>query len=497
MILNQKTTFIRMKKTYLFIFLVLMSFTTKAQQIGMYSHYYYKPMIYNPAFTGNGDVTNVFLVSRSQWVDFKNSPQLNIVTIDGTLMDKAGLGFGLITDRKGLSNRIGGNIAYSYRLKLNENTSLRFGISIGVIDQTMDYSKAIVEDPSDPTLFNEVQRKTTFDGNAGLAFIWKNLEVGAAVPQAIGNKVNYVENTDVRSYYAQTRHYMGSLKYKIVLSKNKGLSLTPLALVRFVSNAPFQYDGNLNFDWNDKFWLGATYKSNYAVSANVGIRIHKQLYVGYSYDFIIGNIGSYSGMAHELMLNFKFGKKEKQAAPAPAPKEDKKALENKAYENRMDSLENLEKQNQQKIKELLEQLEQQKNQQQQQQQTQQNQQTEVPSHTNDNQNAQVVADNINKVQENGIWIITNQTKDFRDAQDHEPQKGFYVIVGTFFYRDLGIAETKRFVDKGFPADWVFYEPKKYNYVYTNRVSTKAEALHKAKELNAQGVSEVWIEELIK
>jgi hypothetical protein len=163
----------------------------------------------------------------------------------------------------------------------------------------------------------------------------------------------------------------------------------------------------------------------------------------------------------------------------------------------MDSLENLEKQNQQKIKELLEQLEQQKNQQQQQQQTQQNQQTEVPSHTNDNQNAQVVADNINKVQENGIWIITNQTKDFRDAQDHEPQKGFYVIVGTFFYRDLGIAETKRFVDKGFPADWVFYEPKKYNYVYTNRVSTKAEALHKAKELNAQGVSEVWIEELIK
>jgi len=487
--------FKRMKKIYLFSLLFLSAYFLNAQQIGMYSHYYYKPMIYNPAFTGTGDATNVFLISRTQWVDFKNAPQLNIITIDGNLMHKkAGLGFGLITDRKGLSNRIGANINYAYRLTINENTYLRFGVSVGVIDQTFDYSKAIVQDASDPSLFNDVQRKTSFDGNAGLGFIWKGLELGAAVPQIIGNKFNYVENTGIRSYYAQARHYMGSLKYKIIISKDKGLSITPLALVRFLPNTPFQYDGNLNFDWNDKFWLGATYKSDYAVSANVGFRIHKQLYVGYSYDIITGSIGKYSGMGHELMLNFKFAKKEKEI-PAPTPKEDK-VIENKLYENRMDSLQNQVKYNQKKIKELTEKLEKQIQEQKVKQEPQP--QTElVPTFNNDNQNAAVIANNTTKVLEDGVWILTNQTKDFEDAENHEPQKGYYVIVGTFVYRDFAIAETKRFIDKGYNADWVYYKTKKFNYIYTNRVAYKDEAVKIVKQLQATGITDGWIQELIK
>lgn len=488
-------TLIKIKKIYLIIFLLLTAFFSTAQQVGMISHSYYKPMVYNPAFTGIGDATNVFLISRSQWVDFKNSPQLNIATIDGSLMGKkVGVGFGLITDRKGLSNRIGGNISYAYNLTINDNTHLRFGISIGVIDQTYDYSKAIVENPSDPALFNTVQRTTSFDGAAGIALVWKGMEIGAAVPQIIGNKIKYVDNTDIRSYYSQTRHYIGSLKYKIIISEDKGLSISPLALIHFLPNTPFQFDGNLNFDWNDKFWLGATYKSNYAVSANVGFRIHKQLYVGYSYDFIIGNIGKYSGMAHEIMLNFKFGKKEKMTLTGK---------ENKIYENSVDELQNQVKQNKEKIKELTEKLG---------KQTQQQKPTEIiiptlqnevtptqvtPTHDNDNQNAEVVADNLKKTQKDGIWILTNRTKDFKDAQNHEPQKGFYVIVGTFYYRDLAIGETKRLVGKGYNADWVFYSTKGFNYVYTDRALSKEEAVKKAKQFQMTGIQDAWIQELIK
>ncbi|MDP1744536.1 MAG: type IX secretion system membrane protein PorP/SprF, partial [Bacteroidota bacterium] len=296
-----------MKKGFTIVLFVFICSFAGAQQIGMYSHYFYKPLVYNPAFTGSSDDPNATIISRSQWTDFTNAPQLTVFTVDGNLMDKkVGVGLGLISDRKGITNRVGGHLYYSYRLKLNDDTRLMFGLSAGDIDHTVDFSKELVENSLDPTLYNNSQHKTSFDASLGLAFTWKALEVGAAVPQIIGNKINYVDSTNVRAYYTQARHYMASVKYSFLISEEKGISVAPQALVRFVPQSPFQFDGNINLEWKDKFWIGATYKSDYAVAANVGFCLHKQLCVGYSYDFIIGPIGKYSGMIHEIMVNFKF-----------------------------------------------------------------------------------------------------------------------------------------------------------------------------------------------
>jgi type IX secretion system PorP/SprF family membrane protein len=471
-----------MKKiTSIFLFFCVV-ISLDAQQIGMYSHYFYKPMVYNPAFTGMDDATNAMIISRAQWADFKGAPQLNIFTLDGNLMNKkVGLGIQLISDRKGVTNRVGGNVSYSYRLNINDDMHLVFGVSLGVIDQTVDYNKAIVETANDPTLFTDSQNKTILDGNAGLAFFWKGLEFGVAVPQLFGNKVNFNDTSNVRGYYTQARHYMGSLKYKFYINKEKGLSIAPQGLVRFIPNTPFQYDGNLNFDWQDKFWIGATYKSDYAVGANVGFCVHKQLYVGYSYDFIIGNIGKYSGMAHEIMVNFKFGKNKKEEVATD------KTLENGAYVKRMDSLQTELKESQDKLKELSDKIDQQAKQ----SQTQVN-----PNVSNENQNAQVSQSNPNKVIENGVLIVTSKKKEFKDLDNKNPAKGFYVVIGTYNYRDLAIAEAQRFVAKGYKTtDWVYSGPKTYNYIFMFKTATKEEALQKLKVAIDAGVKDAWIQEL--
>jgi type IX secretion system PorP/SprF family membrane protein len=486
-----------MKKKYLFFtFLILTVLTSNAQQTGMYSHYYFKPMVYNPAFTGADDGVNAMVIYRNQWTGFKGAPQLNIFTLDGNIVKKAGVGMQLISDRKGLSNRIGGNVSYSYRLMLGDDMHLALGLSLGIMDQTIDFSKSVLENNTDPVLFNTAEHTTTIDANAGLAFKWKALDIGVAVPQLIGNRVNYVDNADVRSYYTQTRHYMGSVKYRIPVLEDKGISVTPLALVRYLPNVPVQYDGTLNVDWQNKVWVGATYKSDYAVGMNAGICIHKQLSVGYSYDFIIGKIGNYSGMCHEIMINFKFGNSKKIEPPVvqqlppvtPPVQEDKnKVLENKAYENRMDSLQRQLKESQENLKKLMEKLDEQSKLQQQQQ-----------SKQNENKNSEAIETNVNKAMVEGVWIVTNQTNEFKDDQNHEPERGFYVIVGTFIYRDLAIAETQRFNERGFKtANWVYYELKKYNYVFLERSLQRDAALKRAKEMRESGVKDVWIQELIK
>lgn len=301
-----------MKTIFKIILFILITSVLHAQQIVMFNHYFYKPMINNPAYTGIDNAPNLMLVNHTQWTGFKGGPQYNILSFDGRFINKnTGLGVTIISDKKGINSRVGGNFSYSYQVHFKNKIYLQLGLSAGVIKQSIDYSKAIIESQNDPSLFSNTQSKTSFDANVGLAFIYKDFDFGFAVPQIANNKISYISNNDTRTFYTQSRHYMGSLKYKFLLSKAKEVSITPQVLMRYLPNAPIQYDVNTKIDWQNKVWLGATYKNNYAVGLNAGVVLYKRFTIGYSYDYVIGNLNKYAGLSHEIMLNFKFIKKEK------------------------------------------------------------------------------------------------------------------------------------------------------------------------------------------
>lgn len=488
-----------MKKLVLYTAFVLSAVLSRAQQAGMYSHYFYKPMIYNPAFTGTDDATGAMLINRSQWTGFKGAPQLDLFTLDGRLANKkVGLGISLVSDRKGLSDRLEGQLAYSYRINFNDDMHLQLGLSAGVVNQTLNYAAAVVETTGDASLFPDMQRRTTFDASAGLGFVWRNLEFGAAVPQLAGNKIKYTGNTDARTYYTQARHYMGSLKYKFILSQDKGLSLTPEALVRYIPGAPFQYDGNLIFGWKEKCWIGATYKSGYAVGANAGICLYRQLYIGYAYDFMIGGIGSYAGTSSELMLNFKFGRNKKKETEETAAVSKEEKENDAVYKKQADSLqdalhesqeENL--RNQQKIRELNERLSREKQ--------QGNAAPGNPPAAADaggNQNAAALSVSTDKTMDSGVWLVAGNVRDYKDAGNRTPVAGFYVIAGTFVYQDFAEAEARRLENAGFKgSSRIYSETKKYNYIFIARFTAKEDAVKKANDAKAAGVKDAWILEL--
>lgn len=291
----------------LFVVFVLKS---NAQQVVMFSHYFQQPMLYNPSAAGSKGATNLMLINHTQWTGFKGAPQYNILAVDGNLFNKnTGVGLSLISDKKGISSRLSGNLFYSYKLKFNSKSHLMLGISAGAVNQSINLSNATYENPNDPYLFSNTQQTTSFDANAGLTLVAKDFEFGFAVPQFAGNKLGYTSDTNLRTFYTHARHFMTTAKYKFLISKKKNISVSPLALVRYVPNAPVQYDANINFDFKNVFWLGATYKSNYAVGANLGVTLFKSLSIGYSYDFMIGNISKYGGLSHEIMLSYKFVKR--------------------------------------------------------------------------------------------------------------------------------------------------------------------------------------------
>ncbi len=458
------------KKVYIYC-LVLLSGLMRAQQLPMYSNYFYKPMVYNPAYTGDKDVTEVFALNRSQFSDFQGAPVFNALAVDGKLQDKkAYLGFLVANQRKGITSNTNAMASYAYRANLQEDVYFKFGLSVGVFDQSINYNKVVVANYSDPSLFTSQQRKTVLDGNAGFSFYLKKLDIGIAIPQLFSGKVNYTDNSDIRSYYRMSRHIAASVKYDIALDQSEEILLSPNIIVRKVTNAPLQYDAGLNLNWKDKFWVGAMYRSNYAIGINAGLTLNRRFSVGYSYDYMMGSIANYAGTSSEIMIAVKLGKLK--------------------YRHGDDTLTAQDKQ----IAELQEEIEDLKN---------------KVAKAGSNQNTNKTPEKLphanptqftgkNAVKEKDVYILTNKASDFTNVTGTLAQKGIYIVVESCFYPEYAETEAKKYISFGFPDSEVIIDKlSKFNYVYIDRATTKEEAFKKVKDAKDAGVPDVWIQILIE
>lgn len=304
-----------MRKFNITAAILLVTASAFAQQIPFSSQYYTNMFVTNPAFTGTADENpRAFITHRSQWIGVAGGPQTSYLTIDGPIEAKnIGLGLKLYSDVTDITSRMGAFGTYSYKLKINDDMNLLFGLAVGVLNNSIDFSKAVVRDGNDPYLSNERQSRTVFSADFGLGYTWKKLEVGFAMPQVIGNKIRYKNNAGENSYYNLERYYQGSVKYVFDVVKEKEITAYPLIFVSGAKGVPFQYDINAVLDWKKMGWVGVTYHSDYAVAASIGVR-YKNLSVGYAYDFGIGRVKKYTGSSSEFLLSYTFGGGRSRAA---------------------------------------------------------------------------------------------------------------------------------------------------------------------------------------
>ncbi|MES2592019.1 MAG: PorP/SprF family type IX secretion system membrane protein [Bacteroidota bacterium] len=280
-----------------------------AQQLSFSSQYYTNQFVTNPALTGNKPTINGFITHRSQWNSVPGAPQTSYGTIDGPLDSKnLGLGLKFFKYTTDLLSRAGAFGTYSYKIKVNEDNTLVLGLALGVLDNKIDFTKAAVHDINDPILFQQ-QNKTVFSADFGLAYNWKKLELGFAVPQVLANKVKYGNLQGEETYYNLSRHFQGSIKYTVEVSKQKNITAYPLIMFRSVSGAPLQFDVNAVVDWKKSGWVGITFHSSNALAISAGLR-YKNLSIGYAYDIGISKIKAYTGSSTEVLLGYTFNKRD-------------------------------------------------------------------------------------------------------------------------------------------------------------------------------------------
>ena len=279
-----------------------------AQQIFKVSQYQENSFINNPAAAGANNVTTIGGVFRSQWEGISGGPQTGILFGDTYFSSKAtGVGVILYSDKTGPTSRTGGELNFSYSVKLDgDQKRLMMGLGVQMLQFRVDKDKIAEFIPNDPLLASSGSA-TKADFSAGIYLKLTRFSFGISAKQLLEPKLNFIKsatNVEGKLY----RHFFLNTSYRLSLDEDN--TLIPHFEWRYQPNAPSDYEGGLLLDHKDLFHFGASlhHKQNYTVFA--GVKLNHKFSIGYAYDNYNHPIDLFDGgnAAHEFMLRYFFTK---------------------------------------------------------------------------------------------------------------------------------------------------------------------------------------------
>ncbi len=296
-----------MKKLLILAVVLGFTFSAQAQQIPLYSNYFFTPFIYNPALSGNDGVTSLTLLHRRQWSDIQGAPETSALALNGSLNEqKVGWSIYAFNDVTDIVRRMGAYGNYAYNVRLSDKATISVGLGFGYLRNDIDIAGVRVENGAEPILAISNSNRGAFDLNTGVNLKIADFSLGFSVPQLLAGKLDY--NTDFTNpvNYSLIRHYVANARYDFNFAGDK-MTLSPNLMVRAAENVPFQIDLGVLFNLKEYGYVGAMYRSDYAVTANIGLNLTDELTLGYAYDFSLNEFGPSLGTSHEFMLTYRFG----------------------------------------------------------------------------------------------------------------------------------------------------------------------------------------------
>ena len=281
---------------------------TFAQQDPVFNQYMNNLLTIQPAYAGMSGYVNVTALSRIQWVGFDGAPNTNTLTIQGPFKKyNVGMGLSIITDRFGPVRQSGFYVDYSYRILLDNDQYISFGIKGGFNRYEALLTDLTVHDPNDPVVAFDINKK--YLPNFGVGFMWHadNFFLGASVPKVFKNKINSDSGETV--YQEEMNFYfMGG--YVLDIADN--VKFKPTVLARWSQNTPAVIDFSANALFHDRVWVGATYRLQNSYGLLFQIYVNSSVKLGYAYDLTSFRPSQYNAGTHEFMLSYDFPVKRKR-----------------------------------------------------------------------------------------------------------------------------------------------------------------------------------------
>ncbi|MCJ8289738.1 MAG: type IX secretion system membrane protein PorP/SprF [Crocinitomicaceae bacterium] len=293
-------------KALIFISTILIATTSWGQQDPMYTQFFSNKLVVNPAYAGTRDAFSALVLYRHQWAGFEGAPKTTTASIHSPIKKtNMGLGLSLVHDQLGIQRNYSAKLAYSYRLKTKIGTiSLGVDGQIKKVDMLWMDSNPLEQNDTYIPYGNNSLWLPNFGG--GIYLYKKNYYVGLSVPKLIENKMDFFESTATVENL-QNRHFFAMAGVYFPISPSFGLK--PAVLAKYEANSPLELDLNVMAIFNDRFWLGVTYRTSDSFDAIAQIHFDNGMRIGYAYDFTITQLARANSGSHEIMVGFDFNKK--------------------------------------------------------------------------------------------------------------------------------------------------------------------------------------------
>jgi len=282
----------------------------------VYSQYLQNGLMINPAYTGSRGALSGVLSYRMQWMGTKGSPVIQSVSLHTPMKnDKVALGIMAQFMQFGVTKSTSIYASYAYHIRVGKG-KLSFGLKGGVDRSNTDYTGIILTNPGDPVFKVNDKPYVLPNVGAGVYYFGNKLFAGVSVPQFLSYK-----KTGTGSVQA----FHSFNEYDLIFSAGGLITFSqffkfkPSLLIDYsLQNTKklTQFDINGNFILADLIWLGGSWRTSEEVAVGIlQIQINPQLMFGFSYDYPVGRMNSYSKGSSEFILRYEFGSKVSAANP--------------------------------------------------------------------------------------------------------------------------------------------------------------------------------------
>jgi type IX secretion system PorP/SprF family membrane protein len=318
-----------------------------SQQLSLFNNNIVNPYSLNPATAG---LTNnqLFFQHRNELVGIDGAPETSLLTAEFRLPDtKSAIGFQFSHEQANVIKNTSAFATYALHLKLKKEQHLSFGLSFGVRHNGIAFDQVNVIEDGDDVIFDYNQSSTNFDGNFGVNYQFKNLDVQLAGLQLFGGQADYVNSFEQKELnYRFVRHFVGSIGYQF--REGEVFKVKPILQVRSVQGLPVKVEGIVRLDYNELIWLAGHYRVESAWALTMGVNINERFTLGYSAEFSTNELAGYNAGTHEILFGVKLNSSSKGGGNPRQTKQQEKR--NKSYEERLEYM----NQENQKIAEELE-----------------------------------------------------------------------------------------------------------------------------------------------
>ncbi|MGF7077807.1 type IX secretion system PorP/SprF family membrane protein [Mucilaginibacter sp. UYCu711] len=337
--------FLMKKYLYILVFFAFIIQASKAQQLPQYTQYVFNNYLLNPAVTGIENYTDVKLGYRSQWTGLNGAPVTSFLTVntpignnfingDATAFPGGGgtnpssrlytqnymasephhgIGFTLVTDKAGPITQTNVAATYAYHLGLAPKLNLSVGVAAGFNRISLNTSEITLGTALDPAIANGDNSQWKPDLGIGAWLYSGDYYFGVSVQQLLKQNLYFSTTNTAVDVSKTVPHYFLTAGTKLYMSDD--ITLLPSVLIKQIQPVPLTYDVNLKASFQDKFWLGGSYRHNDSFGILAGFNLSSFINVGYSYDITTSSLNTVSNGTHEIVIGLLLNNRYKVTCP--------------------------------------------------------------------------------------------------------------------------------------------------------------------------------------